>query len=57
MNSHRYIYNKGVLAVWLLLCTVATTPHLYAQEPEQGDEIDLLLDELFLMTNNFLMIS
>ncbi len=54
MNIHRYIYNKGVLAVWLLLCTVATTPHLYAQEPEQGDEIDLLLDELFFDDQQFL---
>lgn len=37
---------KGLMAVWLLLFTVATSADLYSQEPEE-DEIDLLLDDLF----------
>ncbi|MRX62869.1 hypothetical protein [Maribacter luteus] len=53
MKSHRSIYNKRLLAVWLLLFTVATTADLYAQEPEE-DEIDLLLDELFFNEQQFI---
>lgn len=34
--------------VWLLLFSVATTTHLYAQEPtKQDDDLDALLDDLF----------
>jgi hypothetical protein len=53
MKAHRYISNKGLLAVWLLLFTVATSANLYAQEPEE-DEIDLLLDELFFNDQQFI---
>ena len=45
MINHHSKFN-GLLTVWLLLFTVATTANLYAQEPEE-DEIDLLLDDLF----------
>lgn len=53
MKAHRYISNKGLLAVWLLLFTVATSANLYAQEPEE-DEIDMLLDELFFNDQQFI---
>jgi len=53
MESHRAIYNKRLLAFWLLLFTVATNARLYAQEPEE-DEIDLLLDELFFNEQQFI---
>ena len=45
MKTHHSKF-KGLIAFWLLLFTVATSANLYAQEPE-GDEIDLLLDDLF----------
>ena len=38
--------------MWLLLVTVATT-NLYAQEPVQEDEIDLLLDDLIFNDQQF----
>ena len=53
MKAHRYIPNKGLMAVWLLLFTVATSANLYAQEPEEN-EIDLLLDELFFSDQQFI---
>ena len=53
MIAHQYISNKGIMAVWLLLLTVATSASLYAQEPEI-DEIDLLLDELFFNDQQFI---
>lgn len=53
MIAHQYISNKGIMAVWLLLLTVATSASLYAQEPET-DEIDLLLDELFFNDQQFI---
>ena len=53
MKAHRYISNKGLMAVWLLLFTVATSANLYAQEPEE-DQIDMLLDELFYNDQQFI---
>ncbi|MBD0777044.1 hypothetical protein HPE56_04485 [Maribacter sp. ANRC-HE7] len=53
MKYHPIISSKGLLAVWLLLFTVATSVDLYAQEPEE-DEIDLLLDELFFNEQQFI---
>ncbi len=53
MKTHRYISNKGLIAFWLLLFTVATSANLYAQEPEE-DEIDMLLDELFFNDQQFI---
>ena len=53
MEAHRSISNKGLIALWLLLFTVATSANLYAQEPE-GDEIDMLLDELFFNDQQFI---
>ncbi len=53
MKAHRYISNKGLMAVWLLLFTVATSANLYAQEPEE-DQIDMLLDELFFNDQQFI---
>jgi hypothetical protein len=53
MKPQQYITIKGLMAVWLLLCTVATSAGLYAQDPE-GDEIDLLLDELFFNDQQFI---
>lgn len=53
MKPHRAISNNGLIALWLLLFTVATSANLYAQEPEE-DEIDLLLDELFFNDQQFI---
>ncbi len=53
MKAHHYISNKGLIAFWLLLFTVATSANLYAQEPEE-DEIDMLLDELFFNDQQFI---
>jgi len=53
MKVYRYKFNKRLMAVWLLLFTVATTVNLYAQDPED-DEIDLLLDELFFDDQQFI---
>ena len=52
MKAHRYIFNKRLIAVWLLLITVATAANLNAQEPE--DEIDMLLDDLFFNDQEFI---
>ena len=38
---------------WLLLATMATNFAIYAQEPE-GDELDVLLDELFFDDQSFI---
>ncbi|MDE3742098.1 hypothetical protein [Maribacter polysaccharolyticus] len=53
MKLHRSKSAKGLLAIWLLLFTVATSDSLYAQEPEE-DEIDLLLDDLFFNEQQFI---
>ncbi len=53
MKFHCSIFNKGILAIGLLLFAVATSASLYAQDPE-GDEIDLLLDELFFNDQQFI---
>ena len=47
------LFNKQILAFWLLLFTAATSANLYAQEPKE-DEIDLLLDELFFNDQQFM---
>lgn len=47
------LYNKKILALWLLLFTAATSVNLYAQEPTE-DDIDLLLDELFFNDQQFM---
>ncbi|WP_157208495.1 hypothetical protein [Mariniflexile maritimum] len=49
----KLLYNKQILALWLLLVTAATPVNLYAQEPKE-DDIDLLLDELFFNDQQFM---
>jgi hypothetical protein len=53
MKLHCYKFNKRLLALWLLLFTVATSADLYAQDPVD-DEIDLLLDEFFFNDQQFI---
>lgn len=53
MKSHHSNSNKGLITVWLLLITVATSVDLFAQVPED-DDIDVLLDELFFNDQQFI---
>ncbi|NND79675.1 MAG: hypothetical protein HKN53_07245 [Maribacter sp.] len=53
MKAYRYKFNSKFMAVWLLLFTVATSVGLNAQDKE-GDEIDLLLDQLFFNDQQFI---
>lgn len=53
MKQFHSIFKNQLLAVWLLLFTVATSVSLYAQEPKE-DDIDLLLDELFFNDQQFI---
>ncbi|MCF8272452.1 MAG: hypothetical protein K9I95_01330 [Flavobacteriaceae bacterium] len=52
MKTHS-LFNKHLLAFWLLLFTVATSVNIYAQEPKE-DDIDTLLDELFFNDQQFI---
>ena len=50
----RQSYHKIILTGWLLLITVVTSLDLIAQVPDQGDEIDMLLDEFFFSDEQFI---
>lgn len=54
MKNNHFIVKNKLLALWLLLFTAATSVNLYAQEPKEVDEIDLLLDELFFNEQEFM---
>jgi hypothetical protein len=47
-------YKKFIATAWLLLITVATSVNLMAQVPDKGDELDILLDELFYDEQRFI---
>lgn len=44
---------KFIFKGWLLLLTVVTSFNLMAQVPDKGDELDMLLDELFFNEQQF----
>ena len=53
-HSEQIVNKKFIFKGWLLLLTVATSLNLMAQVPDQGDEFDMLLDELFFNEQQFI---
>lgn len=54
MTTSFSVQKTTLKVLGLLLFTIATSFHLYAQEPNEEDQMDILLGELFFNENEFI---